>query len=435
MVIGLGLFKWDMEMGIVLDIKYPESFELTENFVNKILITHAIDQDEVTPRSEDFVEIEMKDKTVFSYWRNLTEARGYELVIMILQKGEKVRHPNFKSQFIDFAKETLNFPQGENRREYFFGKVKKFFLEPKIGKLLLLGHAGTGKTSIKQVIFEGKEPNDLLANPLRPTTSLSPSVYSWLELELGLFDTVGQKFNEYLVSGKRQIQAFARANFIVYVFDYMMWIERNEVIFDDIKIILKIVDKGEDNSELILFLHKTDLIEEEKREEEIKIIEEEIKERHNLRIFFTSIYPNLIYDLYTAFHEILSNISRESSILREILDEKIKEHSKTLFFITNEMDNIVVQTMTPDFHFNLINYSHNLIARINQLFEEMKANDKIEHLMLSTFDEFNIIMKNLELSDYGLKNLVCISGTLAANKLIWAMGDVSRLVTKKIKSI
>ena len=159
----------------------------------------------------------------------------------------------------------------------------------------------------------------------------------------------------------------------------------------------------------------------------------EIKSRQNLEVFFTSIHPDLIYGLYTAFHEILSKISKESSMLREILEEKIRECFNTLFFITNEMDNIVVQTMTPDFQFNLINYSHNLIARINQLFEEMKANDKIDHFMLSTFDQFNIVMKNLELSDYGLKNLVCISGTLAANKLIWTMGDVSMQITKKIR--
>ena len=79
--------------------------------------------------------------------------------------------------------------------------------------------------------------------------------------------------------------------------------------------------------------------------------------------------------------------------------------------------------MSNDFDTKLINHSHNLIAQINQTFEDM-SKPRINHLIISSTDNLNIIMNNLNLMKFGIKNLIGISETLSANKLIWLMGQI-----------
>jgi GTPase SAR1 family protein len=411
-------------------MKYPDSLVISDRLANKVLMAHSIAQDD---RTEDFLELELEGVIVFSYWRYMDEVRGYELVILLMGTQERARQQYYKAKFLTYAGEVLTRPVGEGRRQYFLENIKQFFLESKQGKILILGREAAGKTSIKRVIFEGKDPSELLNNPLKATTGLAPSIYSWLDLELGVFDTAGQRINEYLESGTQQLKAFASADIVIYVFDTTIWFENNEIIFKDINTISEIMKEEPDDSKLILFCHKIDLLEDASRRQKINEIKEKVENQLGVEIFFTSIYPDLIYELYTAVYSILSLLSKESSIIKEILEEKMSGLSKTMFFITNEYNNIVVQTMTPDFEFTLINYMHNLIANINQLFETMNANDKINHLILTTSDEFSVIMKHLEVTEFKLKNIVCISESLKPNTLIWTMGEISRAISKQLK--
>jgi Trk K+ transport system NAD-binding subunit len=131
----------------------------------------------------------------------------------------------------------------------------------------------------------------------------------------------------------------------------------------------------------------------------------------------------LIYSLYNAFYEILSSYSEETKILKNILDNRIKEISKIMCFITDQNNSIIVQTMSSDFNTLLINYSHKLIAQLNQTFEDMSVN-QIDHLIISSGNNLNIILNNLNLQKFNIKNLIAISETLTANKLIWQMGQI-----------
>ena len=144
----------------------------------------------------------------------------------------------------------------------------------------------------------------------------------------------------------------------------------------------------------------------------------------NCRIFFTSIYPNIIYRLYNAFYEILSGFSQETSDIKGILDETISDSEKTMCFITNKQNAIIIQTMSSDFNTLLINHTHKMIAQLTQSFENMARNNDIEHLIISGSDSLNIIMNNLNLSRFKLNNLVIISETLSANRLIYLTGKI-----------
>ena len=104
-----------------------------------------------------------------------------------------------------------------------------------------------------------------------------------------------------------------------------------------------------------------------------------------------------------------------------------------MFFITNQNDNIVAQTMTSDFNINYIMNSHHLVSQLNQTLEGMNENDQIKNLILQTINNISINMNNLNLSEFDLKNLICISETLSSNKLIWKAGEILRELTRKVK--
>ena len=210
---------------------------------------------------------------------------------------------------------------------------------------------------------------------------------------------------------------------IVYIFDFQAWSAKYQEIINEIQFINDIIKKKFSTSKLILFLHKIDLLNEKSRELEIEKITKTIKEKLNLPIYCTSIYPNLIYSLYNAFYEILSNFSEETTILKEIVDENIKEFSKLMCFITDQNNSIIIQTMTNDFNSILINKSHKLIAQITHTFEDMSKNE-IGHLMLSSSKNFNIIMVNLNLLKFNIKNLICISESNDINALIVLGGNI-----------
>lgn len=84
-------------------------------------------------------------------------------------------------------------------------------------KILLLGRAGVGKSSLKKIIFEGRNPDELLIHSLAPTRGIETSAYSWLDLELSVFDTSGQELKNLLEDESEQLLAFGGVDIVIYV--------------------------------------------------------------------------------------------------------------------------------------------------------------------------------------------------------------------------
>jgi len=428
MVLGAAIFHWDKKRGPVLETKYPDDLKMSDDLVTKVYMTHSLDKESMD--KEELIEIFFNEQFNLSYCdkSKLIEG-GYEISILLLSKNERVRLNYFKKEFLTFSKRIFEIPRGEERDKLFLEMAKGFFTKTRTRKLLFLGRPEMGKTSIKRVVFEGVDPKELLANPLMATRGLATSIHSWLDIELSLFDTAGQHFDNLLSNEKLQFRTFGGSDIVIYMIDYLLWKENKELVFEDITKILNIIKEGSYICEMVLFFHKIDLINEEKRQIEIKEIENQIKEQVSLKIYFTSLYPDLIYSLYSTFFKILSSFSEDTIAIKSIIDDKIKGITESMFFLTDMDNRIIVQTMNKDFDVFLVNYIHNLINQVNQTFEEMKANDKIDHFMLKTVNDFNVIVKNVNLAKFNVKNLACISGTLGANKLIFIMGDISRLIS------
>ncbi len=415
-------------MGSVLDIKYPHGFEIQEDLINKIYMTFAYSEDF---SKQELIETSYSNLTILSYCDKTRVPKvGYEIVSLFLEEKEAINSYSFKKNLINFGQDIFNIEKSE-RNKYFQNNIESFFKSTSAQKILLLGRAGTGKTTVKKIIFEGFDPKKLLVNPLDPTRGLSPSVYSWLDLKIGLFDSSGQELEALLNNKDEYDLAFYNTDVIIYIFDYTTWIRNPSEIVSEIQKIQKIIDGDSYSARIIIFIHKIDLINNENRKNILSEITNALKDKFSFSIFYTSIHPEFIFSTYNAFYEILASYSNETFQLKKILDDFTNESAKSMFFITNQNNSIISQSTSKDFNFSNVNHAHKLIAQITQSFEDMSSNSKIEHLIISGQNDLNIILNNLNLSQFEIKNLICISETLSANKLIWMIGQI-RLKIKNL---
>ena len=102
-------------------------------------------------------------------------------------------------------------------------------------RLVLIGRPEMGKTTIKKVVFEGEDPNELIIFPLEPTIKTHFSVHEFMDSKIILLDTAGQSLSSLLEDEEKQIKSFENTNAIIYVFDYPTYIENSEEVINDIR--------------------------------------------------------------------------------------------------------------------------------------------------------------------------------------------------------
>ncbi|MFO8017757.1 MAG: ADP-ribosylation factor-like protein [Promethearchaeia archaeon] len=418
MVKGLVHLGWDNKIGAVIEFQHPKTLEISEDMTNRIYMAHTA-QD--SKSEEDYLtELDVNDKVILSYCdKSRVSEVGYEILFIILDEREKVNLFGLKNKILQFSQELFALPESE-RKGYIEDNLDTFFPKKQERKILFLGRAGIGKTSIKKLIFEGKNPKELIYNPLSPTRGLSPSVHSWLDLDLGVFDSSGQEFDNLLESTTDKRFAFQNASAVIYILDYPSWIGQKNQLLEDIERISQIMENNEYDSKLIIFFHKIDLINNYKkfRNQKITEITDKIQNIANVPIYFTSIYPKYLYSLYNAFCEILGMISKQHEYLKNLLDEKIKDYSKTMAFITNPDHSIVAQSISKDFDVSLVNHIQKLTAQLNQSFADMVKQDNINYLLMSSYKNLTVIMKHLNLPEYNIAKIICVSKTLKNKKLV-----------------
>ncbi len=210
-----------------------------------------------------------------------------------------------------------------------------------------------------------------------------------------------------------------------------MWVVQKENILEEIKQIMMIRDRRAFNAKIILFFHKIDLINITTREVEIIKIRKLINESLGVPIYFTSLYPELIFNLYNAFNEIVAKFSGESMQIKKVLDNILKDLSKTMFFITNKYQSIISQASTEDFDYSIINHFHKLTAQLNQNFEDMCLNDNIRQLILVSEKELKIYMRFLNLTEHELMNVICVSEILDLNEIF----DLTKKIMLQLSDI
>ncbi len=294
-------------------------------------------------------------------------------------------------------------------------------------KISVIGRAGVGKTSIIKLIFEGENPKDLMISPLEPTRGIVPKIYSWMDVELGLFDTSGQELPFLLVDDTEQVFAFKNADVVIYIFDYPTWIKQSQEIIEEIHTIFNILNNRDGNIKLILVFHKIDLIS-QKISNNFQLMKSGIKKKINLpnisQFYFTSLYPDLVFTTYNAITDILSKLSTDSTNLKRIIDEIIEDNPKTISFITNKNLEIMVQSITNDFNTDLIfDLSHSIAEYIKLIKQDHIYGDFL-HLIDSGASILGLLINNIEDINPDLKNLIILSETTNKLKLSKLMENI-----------
>lgn len=279
-------------------------------------------------------------------------------------------------------------------------------------KLLLLGRAGVGKSTLKKIIFEGEDPNELLLHSLEPTRGIETSNYSWLDLELSVFDTSGQELGNLLKEVSEQIKAFGNADAVIYIFDYNNWQNNSQEIADEIKEVHKIIRRINKKAKLMIIFHKIDLIPKAIRNN-VKILTYQIQSIINLPVkdslHFTSIEEDYVYSIHNAFSEILSRFSEKTFSLKKTLDASVRNFSKSICYITDYNNSIIVQSKSNDFDINLIYESYRIFYHLAQNKKEIVYNDGKTHLINVDDKILRMLMVPLDAPNLNLKSLVVVS--------------------------
>ncbi|MFX1384438.1 MAG: GTPase [Promethearchaeota archaeon] len=289
-------------------------------------------------------------------------------------------------------------------------------------KISMVGKPEVGKTTIKKVIFEGEDPNKLIIFPLEATIGIQFSVHDFMNLKISLLDSPGQSLPLLLEDEQKQIITFGDSSAIIYVFDYPTWIDNSQAIIDDIKKIYEIKKQQENNAKLILFLHKIDLLINKKIGSMLALIKKQVTKQLNLPeevpMYFTSLHPNLIYTVYNALSDILSDFSKDTLNLKKIVKKIINGLSKTICIVSNQKNNIIIQVSSSDFDASTLYYLYEIMHRIsidsdNNITKSkfINAGSKILYMLSEEISNIHSDFKNLvffseSLEESDLKKLI-----------------------------
>ena len=292
-----------------------------------------------------------------------------------------------------------------------------------------------GKTTIKKVVFEKQNPDDLILFPLDATISTKYSVYDFMDLKLSLLDTAGQSLPIYLRDEDKQMEIFNDTSVLIYIFDYNIWLSNPQEIIDDIKTIYKITEDDKNGAKIFLFFHKIDLIY-QINEEILSLLKSRVLNLLDLPvelpIYFTSLHPKLIYSIYNAFFDVLSNFSIEALTLRNVVQKIFNELSKTICFITNKDDYIINHIETKDFNIDLIHQLHEKLYHISKSTENLTTIDNISKIIELNSKHFYMAIDNLSKFHPNFKSAIVISETPHKEKVIEILKKMKSELSKTL---
>ncbi len=162
-------------------------------------------------------------------------------------------------------------------------------------KIIFLGLAESGKTSIKQVAFEGVAPKSTKLNPA--TVRVNRKLFEVAGSSINIHDIGGQSNYINEVFSELQERTFSNTKAVIFVVDVSdaSNIMRSKYYFD---LSIDYVRKYSNDAKIFVFVHKMDTVPITKREEIIESIDG-IFETHNhddVEIFGTSIFEDTLFD-------------------------------------------------------------------------------------------------------------------------------------------
>lgn len=249
-------------------------------------------------------------------------------------------------------------------------------------KIVLVGPAGVGKTSIYNSFFEMGSPKSLLDDSLEPTRGINSSLYSLFDSHLGVFDLAGQE-NDLWLSTNQDI--FNNSNLIICIFEVMTSLESIISFLIKILQIKKRLHLSE--CKIITFIHKIDLVEPSYVFHKIKAIDNFFKTQYRrgqeIEIYKTSIAEEFFFSTYLILGEILRLLFNK--------EERAQIGEKELVNIKNEIK--MLMKMEKEVYY----YKEILYREFD--FKIDDVNSHIERLLQINFVESNDALNSFKLTE------------------------------------
>ena len=249
-------------------------------------------------------------------------------------------------------------------------------------KIVLVGPAGVGKTSIYNSFFEMGNPKSFLDNSLEPTRGINSSLYSLFDSHFGVFDLAGQE-NDLWLSTNQDI--FNNSNLIICIFEVMTSLESIISFLVKILQIKKRLHLSE--CKIITFIHKIDLVEPSYVFHKIKAIDNFFKTQYRrgqeIEIYKTSITEEFFFSTYSILGEILRLLFNH--------EERTQIGEKELADIKNEIE--LLLKMEKEVYYNKEILSRELNFKIDDI------NSHIDRLLQINFVQSNDALNSFKLTE------------------------------------
>eukprot|EP01118_Nematostelium_gracile_P002183 TRINITY_DN12413_c0_g1_i1.p1 TRINITY_DN12413_c0_g1~~TRINITY_DN12413_c0_g1_i1.p1 ORF type:complete len:311 (-),score=73.01 TRINITY_DN12413_c0_g1_i1:16-948(-) len=185
-------------------------------------------------------------------------------------------------------------------------------------KVLLMGKSGSGKTSMRSIIFANYIARDTMR--LGATIDVEHSHVRFLgNLVLNLWDCGGQEtFMENYMSSQRD-HIFSNVEVLIYIFD----IESRDLKkdLDYYRSCVEAIQQNSKDAKIFCLIHKMDLVPEDQREQVFRTREKEllaISSPMNLTCFRTSIWDETLYKAWSCIvYSLIPNIKTLESHLEK----------------------------------------------------------------------------------------------------------------------
>lgn len=217
-------------------------------------------------------------------------------------------------------------------------------------KVLLMGKAHSGKTSMRSIIFANYLARD--TTRLSPTLDVEHHHVRFLgDLILNLWDCGGQDafFESYFERDRETI--FRSVELLIYVFDIES--DTPEKDFDHFSGVLEAIEENSPDARVFVLIHKMDLVAEEDRESILddrkQLIGKSCMDRgvQHFTCYGTSIWDET---LYKAWSEIVTNLIPNISLLETHLQNftRLCDADEVVLFERATFLVIAHAQMTPD---------------------------------------------------------------------------------------
>nr|CAD2165780.1 unnamed protein product [Meloidogyne enterolobii]CAD2169030.1 unnamed protein product [Meloidogyne enterolobii]CAD2195876.1 unnamed protein product [Meloidogyne enterolobii]CAD2196176.1 unnamed protein product [Meloidogyne enterolobii] len=279
-------------------------------------------------------------------------------------------------------------------------------------KVLLMGKAGAGKTSMRSIIFANYIARD--TSRLGPTMEVEHAHVKFLgNMVLHLWDCGGQEiFMENYMTAQRD-QIFKNVQVLIYVFD----VESREVDKDygNYQSCLEALLQNSPAAKVFCLVHKMDLIQEEMREKVFQDKEKDIKQLSDnitcrqqtstvtIQCFRSSIWDETLYKAWSAIvYQLIPNITSMEQKLKkftEIVDaDEVLLFEKATFLVIAQAQRV----LHDDIHrfekvSNIIKQFKLSCSRMGSQFETIQIRNSTFAAFIDSFTNNTYIM--LVLSD------------------------------------